>query len=179
MSFARDVYQTFESICSNEVAQYAQRLLDDHSTFNKQLMQLARSKEMALPLTLDSEQSTKLERLKQLSGTAFDRQYTQEMAQDNASSTQEFQQASSMASDLAFKSFIAQFLPIQQEHYTAATALKNVRTSTSQPSNESRTSSLNSSEQSFLTKTAQDSLYEFATAQLAVQQAQSNERYGK
>lgn len=159
---------------SNEVAQYAQRLLDDHSTFNKQLMQLARSKGTMLPLTLDSQQSTKLEHLKQLSGNAFDRQYVQEMAQDNASSTQEFQQAGNAASDPALKSFISQFLPTQQEHYTAATALENVRTSSTQPSNGPRTSSLSSTEQSFLTKTAQDSTYEFATAQLAVQKAQGN-----
>ena len=156
---------------SNEVAQYAQRLLADHSTFNKQIMQLARSKEMMLPVTLDSQENAKLEHLKQLSGAAFDRQYVQEMAQDNASSTQEFQQAGSAASDSALKSFITQFLPVQQDHYKAAIALKDVRPSSAQP----RTPSLSSTEQSFLTKTAQDSLYEFATAQLALQKAQGDE----
>lgn len=110
---------------SNDVADYAMRLIDDHSKFNQELMQLARQNEIVLPVKLDSENSAKLEQLMQLSGTEFDRSYIQQMSEANASGIQEFQQEAKTTNTSDLKSFISQFLPKQQEHYKTATALEN------------------------------------------------------
>ncbi len=118
-----------------QVVQYALRLMDDHAQYNKQLMQLARQKQVELPVTLDKEGSSKLRRLMRLQGSQFDRQYTQETAQANQSDVQDLQRASSSIKDPDIQSFIAQTLPVQQQHLQLAQGLPSGSTSGSTGTN--------------------------------------------
>lgn len=108
-----------------EVAQYALRIMGDHAQFNKALMQLARQKGLTLPVTLSSKDRDKLDRLMQLHGAAFDRQYIQEVAKANATSVTELNRAAKITKDQDMQNFIATFLPVDQQHLQLANALQN------------------------------------------------------
>lgn len=110
---------------SSNVEQYALRLMQDHATYNKQLMQLARQKKIALPVELDAQNRSKLARLQELKGAAFDREYIQETAKANTDDVKELQRQASRAKDPQVKAFAAQFLPVQERHSQLTSALKN------------------------------------------------------
>lgn len=112
-----------------QVQQYALRIMDDHATFNKALMQLGRQKGVTLPVDLNAEDRAKLARLMRLSGAAFDREYTQEVAKENAMSVSEMKRAASTAKDQDVQAFVTKFLPVDQEHLQIGNALKGSTTS--------------------------------------------------
>ena len=110
---------------SPSIKQYATRLIKDHATYNKQLMKLAAEKKVTLPTALDAQNKTKLASLQKLKGAAFDRQYIQETTQANVEDVKDMQKQSDATKDTALQVFIAQFLPVQQEHSQLASALKS------------------------------------------------------
>lgn len=117
-----------------QVAEYATRLINDHAQDNLRLMQLARQKGVVLPVTLDSQGKSQVNRLMQLQGAAFDRQFEQETTQANKSDLQDLQRAAKTLKDRDIQAFISQTIPVQQQHLQLATALKNgSNTSSSRP----------------------------------------------
>ncbi len=110
---------------STSIKQYASKLIKDHATYNKQLMKLAAEKKVTLPVALDAQDKSKLASLQKLRGAAFDRQYIQETTQANVADVKDMQKQSGTTKDPALQAFIAQFLPVQQEHSQLASALKS------------------------------------------------------
>jgi putative membrane protein len=105
------------------IAQYAQQLLNDHTQSNSQLNQLASQKGTALPANLDRNSRVRLDQLAQLQGAAFDRAYLEQTIETNNSSINDLQQAARSTKDPEIQAFIAQTLPIQQQHLQLATIL--------------------------------------------------------
>jgi putative membrane protein len=118
---------------STSIKQYASRIIKDHTTYNKQLMKLAAEKKVTLPLALDAQNKSKLDSLQKLRGAAFDRQYIQETTQANVEDLKDMQKQSSTTKDTALQAFIAEFLPVQQEHSQLASALKSGSPSATNP----------------------------------------------
>lgn len=116
---------------SSNVKQYASRLIQDHTTYNQQLTQLASEKKITLPLQLDAQNKNKLARLQKLNGAAFEREYIQETAKANADDVKDLQRQASTAKDPQVKAFVAQFLPVQQEHLKLASSLKTGKSTAS------------------------------------------------
>lgn len=112
-----------------QIVQYPLRLLDDHAQYNKQISLLARKKGVMLPVELDQQQQSKLSRLMNLQGTAFDREYIRETAQANTEDVKSLQQESSRAQDPDVKAFVAEVLPIQQQHQQLARELGGTQSS--------------------------------------------------
>ncbi|MBD2102049.1 DUF4142 domain-containing protein [Leptolyngbya sp. FACHB-261] len=67
--------QALRRSSSNEVKQYAQRMIQEHTQANNQLMQIAARKGVTLPRSLSPANQAVLRRLSNLSGAAFDREY--------------------------------------------------------------------------------------------------------
>ena len=101
---------------SDEVRQFGQRMVDDHSKANEQLTQVASSKGMTLPTALDAKHQAEMQKLSALSGDAFDRAYVKMMVKDHKKDVAEFQKESSRGADPDIKSFAATALPTIQEH---------------------------------------------------------------
>lgn len=120
------------------IKQYANKLIQDHATYNQQLMELARQKQVNLPTSLDAQNKTKLARLQQLKGEAFEREYIKETAQANNDDVKDLQRQASTTKDPQIKAFIAQFLPVQQEHSRLASGLKSGRSTASTGSTQMR-----------------------------------------
>ena len=117
---------------SNEVKQYAQRMIRDHSQANARLAQLARQKRVTLPTQLDAKHQAIMAQLQQLSGERFDQEYMMAMENDHALATALFQNGARQAQDRDVKAFASTTLPKVQGH------LQMVRTMTgnSSPQNQ-------------------------------------------
>jgi putative membrane protein len=101
---------------SDEVRQFGQHMVDDHTKANQDLMQVASSKSLTLPTALDAKHQADVQKLSAMSGDAFDREYVKMMVKDHKKDVAEFQKESMHGSDADVKSFATRTLPTLQEH---------------------------------------------------------------
>lgn len=108
---------------SAAVKQFGQRMVDDHSKANEELMQLASTKGLTLPTELDAKHKSEVTRLSKMAGADFDRAYSKMMLSDHIKDVAEFEKQSTKAKDADLKAFTAKTLPTLQEHLKMAKAL--------------------------------------------------------
>jgi putative membrane protein len=109
-----------EKASSDAVKQFGQRMVTDHTKANDQLKQVAASKNITLPTSLDAKHQAMKDRLSKLSGAEFDRAYMKDMVADHEKDVKEFQKESQSGSDPEIKNFASQTLPTLQEHLQMA-----------------------------------------------------------
>ena len=108
---------------SDAVKQFGQRMVDDHSKANEELMSLASSKGMTLPTALDEKHQKDVTKLSAMSGAEFDRAYSRMMLSDHNKDVKEFEKQSTKGGDADLKAFASKTLPTLQEHLQMARAL--------------------------------------------------------
>jgi putative membrane protein len=108
---------------SEAVKQFGQRMVDDHSKANQELMSLAQSKGITLPTTMDDKHHKDMQKLSAMSGADFDRAYSKMMQSDHKKDVSEFEKQSTRGTDPDLKAFAAKTLPTLQEHLQMANAL--------------------------------------------------------
>jgi putative membrane protein len=108
---------------TDAVKQYGQRMVDDHTKANEELMTLATSKGMTLPTELDQKHRADVTKLSGMSGAAFDRAYAKMMVNDHKKKVDNFEKQSERGSDPDLKAFATKTLPTVQEHLQMARAL--------------------------------------------------------
>lgn len=101
---------------SDEVRQFGQRMVDDHSKANEELMRVASSKGMTPPTALDAKHQAAMQKLSALSGEKFDKEYVKMMVGDHKKDVAEFQKEAGRGMDADIKAFAASTLPTLQEH---------------------------------------------------------------
>jgi putative membrane protein len=116
---------------SDEVKKFGQRMVDDHSKANDQLKQLAASKGVEVPTSLNSKDEATKNRLAKLSGNAFDRAYMQDMVKDHTQDVSEFKKASQTAKDPDVKSWASETLPTLEDHLKTAKSVVSEKTTAS------------------------------------------------
>jgi len=135
------------------VKQFGQRMVDDHSQANSELMSLASSKGITLPAELDQKHRAEVTKLSGMSGADFDREYTKLMVSDHRKDVSEFENQSTRGTDADLKAFATKTLPTLQEHLRLAEALPganrsggsmNSNTGSSRNSNSNRNSNRSS-----------------------------------
>jgi putative membrane protein len=124
---------------SESVKQFGQRMVDDHSKANEELMTLATSKGMTLPTALDEKHQKDVTKLSAMSGAEFDRAYSKMMLSDHTKDVKEFEKQSTKGGDADLKAFAGKTLPTLQEHLQMAKALPG-----NQGGNSNRNSNSNS-----------------------------------
>lgn len=113
--------QTAQSQGASEaVRQFGQRMVQDHSTANEKLTDVAQQAELAVPLTLDAKHQQMAEELSAETGAAFDRMYAASMVKDHRDTIALFEQAASDADDPALRQFAQKTLPTLREHLQLA-----------------------------------------------------------
>jgi putative membrane protein len=105
---------------SDDVKQFGQHMVDDHSKANDELKALAASKNITLPTELAGKQKADYDKLSKLSGAAFDREYMKMMVDDHNKDVAEFQKESTSGKDPDVKAWAAKTLPTLQQHQTMA-----------------------------------------------------------
>ncbi len=112
---------------SDAVKQFGQRMVDDHSQANSELMSLASSKGITLPTELDAKHRAQVTKFSTMSGAELDREYTKMMVSDHRKDVSEFEKESTRGTDADLKAFASKTLPTLQEHLRMAEALPGAK----------------------------------------------------
>src|SRR5215213_8721187 len=105
---------------SDAVKQFGQRMVDDHTKANTELMQLATNKGITLPTEMDQKHRKDVTKLSQLTGAEFDRAYAKMMLSDHRKDVSEFEKHSTRGTDADLKAFASSTLPTLREHLEMA-----------------------------------------------------------
>ncbi len=116
---------------SDEVKQFGQRMVDDHTKANDQLKQVAQEKGVTLPTDLSAKDKAEKDRLSKLKGEQFDKAYMQHMVMDHKKDVAEFQKESTSGKDSDVKNFASQTLPTLQDHLKQAQQVEKAEMSPS------------------------------------------------
>jgi len=111
-----------QNASSQQVKEFGQRMVTDHSQANQELQQIAQSENLTLPTTPESKDQALQKRLSALKGTAFDAAYTQDMVRDHQQDIAEFKREAESGQDPALKAFAQKTLPVLQQHLQMAQA---------------------------------------------------------
>jgi putative membrane protein len=112
-----------ERASSQDVKQFGQRMVDDHTKANDQLKQLASQKGISVPEKLGAKDAATKARLEKLSGKTFDRAYMRDMVTDHTKDVTEFRTEAKGAKDPDVKNFATQTVPTLEEHLKQAKSL--------------------------------------------------------
>ena len=109
---------------SEQVKNFAQQMIDDHTKALGEVQQLAQAKGVSLPIELDRTHKRKAERMGALSGDAFDRAYmNQAGVADHKKTHALLERAQSRAKDPDLKALAARTMPIVDQHLNSAQQL--------------------------------------------------------
>ncbi len=101
---------------SDEVRQFGQRMVDDHSKANEELMRVASGKGLTLPTAPDPKHQAEMQKLSALSGEKFDKEYVKMMLKDHKQDVAAFEKEAGGGMDADIKAFAASTLPTLREH---------------------------------------------------------------
>ncbi|MGI8566421.1 MAG: DUF4142 domain-containing protein [Pyrinomonadaceae bacterium] len=101
---------------SDAVKQFGERLVQDHTKANEELMTLAGSKGITLSKELDAKHKTMVAKMSATSGAEFDRAFIKEMQKDHKKDISMFQKQADKGMDADLKAFAAKTLPTLREH---------------------------------------------------------------
>jgi putative membrane protein len=109
---------------SAAVKRFGRRMVTDHSRANAELKRLAKRKGVALPTDLTPEQKADKEKLSNLSGAEFDREYMSMMVADHDKDVNAFEAKAGNAADRDLKRFVVKTLPTLKMHQKMAKQIK-------------------------------------------------------
>jgi putative membrane protein len=110
---------------NQEVREYAQRMIDEHTLANQQLQPIATRYGVQLPTGVDPLSAAISERLSQLSGAEFDRAYMEAQTTAHLRTVALFQTQIAQGQAPEAKAYASTLLPNIQDHYQMANAMSN------------------------------------------------------
>ncbi len=106
---------------SKGVQKYALRLMDDHNRLNKMLLMQANKRGLVLPLTMTSDDQSKMQKLMDVSaGDDFDRAYLQEAININTDDVLKGNEAIKASQDEEFTGLMSTYVKTEQNHLDMA-----------------------------------------------------------
>lgn len=105
---------------AQEVKDFAQRMIDDHTQANEQLIEIAEQKQLEIPDELPPEAQEAKQRLEGLSEAEFDRAYMEHMVMDHEKAVALFEEQANAGQDPELQKFAQDTLPKLQEHLELA-----------------------------------------------------------
>jgi putative membrane protein len=105
---------------NNDVKEFGNRMVTDHSKANDELKQLAANKGITLPTEPGADEKKTEDALSTKSGKAFDKAYMTDMVKDHEKDVAEFQKESKDAQDPELKAWVTRTLPTLQDHLKMA-----------------------------------------------------------
>ncbi|HEX7316482.1 MAG TPA: DUF4142 domain-containing protein [Pyrinomonadaceae bacterium] len=122
-----------EKSSNDAVKQYAQKMIDDHTAANNELMQVASMKGVTLPAQPDAKQMAMMMKMQKLSGMEFDMMYVKEAGVKGHEGMEKlFMKESMGGKDMNAKAFASKTLPTVRMHLQMArdmmTSMKGMMT---------------------------------------------------
>jgi len=106
-----------------DVKDFAQRMVQDHTKANDQLKSIASNKAINLPSEESAADQKKSDALQKLTGARLDRQYIEDQRAAHKEAVTLFSAESKKGKDSQLKSFASQTLPTLQDHLKMITAM--------------------------------------------------------
>jgi putative membrane protein len=120
---------------SDQVKQFAQKMVDDHTKAGQQLKQLAGKQNIEIAEGLDSKHQSRVDKLSKLSAADFDKAYVKDQLKDHQSDVKDFSAEAQNGTDPNVKAFASATLPTLQEHLDLA---KNLNKATKEASKQAK-----------------------------------------
>lgn len=111
---------TKDKASNDDVKQFGDRMVTDHSKANDELKSLAEQKNVTLPSALDAKAKATQTRLSKLSGAAYDKAYMRDMVSDHEHDVAAFRKEARSGKDPDLKAFASKTLPTLEEHLKLA-----------------------------------------------------------
>lgn len=110
---------------NQDVKDFGQMMIDDHTKANNELMALAKEKNITLPPAPSQKSVKRIKDLNEKTGGDFDKDYINFMVSDHESVISSFENASNKTADADIRSFVDKTLPVLKNHLSAAKTLKD------------------------------------------------------
>ena len=110
---------------SNDVKDFANRMVNDHGKANDELKALASSKGLTLPTETDAEHKKGADALSKKSGKDFDKTFMSDMVKDHTKVVAAFEKESKSAQDPDLKSWVTKTLPTLQDDLKMAKQIQS------------------------------------------------------
>ena len=114
-----------ERASSEDVKNFAKRMVDDHTKVGDDLQKVAQKKNVTLSKELDAKHKALYDRLAKLSGKEFDRAYMEAMLADHRADVAAFQRETK-SSDADVRDFATRSLPTLEQHLASAEQIDRV-----------------------------------------------------
>ncbi len=105
---------------SDKVKQFAQKMVTDHTSANKKLMELARAQKLAVVADLKKDALAVYNRMSKLDRAEFDKAYMKHMVEDHKKAVDLFERMEKNATDADLKKFASDTLPTLRQHLKMA-----------------------------------------------------------
>ena len=112
---------------NEQVRQFAQQMVTDHTSINEELTTLAAGKKITLPAEVNSKQKATYDRLNGMEAANFDREFIKVMVKDHEAAVKLFERQSNSQADPDARTFAAKNLPTLQSHLQMARSLSGTR----------------------------------------------------
>jgi putative membrane protein len=99
-----------------QIKDFANMMVTDHGKANKELMSIAKTKNITLPSTLDDEHLKKMNELNGKSGNDFDKTYVDAMIDGHKKTLKLMQDEAKDGKDANLRAFAAKTAPIVESH---------------------------------------------------------------
>lgn len=109
---------------SDQVKQFAQRMIDDHTKLDAQMKPMAQQFGVEAPAELSAKHKAVQSKLQNLSGEQFDRAYARAMVSDHREDDQAFLREGTNAKEPTLKNAVSQAEPIIADHLRMAQELE-------------------------------------------------------
>lgn len=105
---------------SQEVKDFAKKMVDDHGKANDELKEVAAKDSITLPADLSAKDKAMKDRLSKLNGEAFDKAYMKHMLMDHTKDVNEFKKEANSGQNADIKGFASKYEPTIEEHLKMA-----------------------------------------------------------
>lgn len=110
---------------NEQVKQFAQRMVQDHTKANTELQQLAQTRNITIPSDMGDKYRAEFNNLSGLSGTEFDKAYMARMVEAHQEDIALFERQVQQGQEPNIKSWAANTLSTLQEYQKLATSLES------------------------------------------------------
>ena len=108
----------------DDVKEFGQMMVKDHTAINGDLKSLAEQKGVALPNSLDTKRQGMVDKMAALAGSDFDNAYIAAMLKDHKADADAFKAESNETQDTDIKSFVDKSFPVVTQHLERISSMK-------------------------------------------------------
>ena len=101
---------------SDEVKDFGNRMVKDHSKINDNLKEVAGKMNVEVPSKISAKHHATIEKMSAMSGAEFDKEYVKAMVKDHEMDVAEFEKAAKEVKNEDLKKFIEDSVPVMKEH---------------------------------------------------------------